>query len=72
MPSWDSQAADELWTEACGQDRWLGTMETLEEDIRRVSDADLWQLRTAASKSFVEYVRQRVSRQLAGCGVSPH
>ena len=26
MPSWDSAAADELWTEACGKDRWLGTM----------------------------------------------
>jgi starch phosphorylase len=71
MPSWDSRAADDLWMDACGKDRWLGTMETLEEDIRRVSDADLWQLRTAASKSFVEYVRQRVSRQLAGCGASP-
>ena len=71
MPSWDSKAADDLWMEACGQDRWLGTMETLEEDIRRVSDADLWQLRTAASKSFVQYVRRRVSLQLAGSGASP-
>ena len=25
MPTWDSAAADELWTEACGKDRWLGT-----------------------------------------------
>ena len=24
MPTWDSAAADELWTEACGKDRWLG------------------------------------------------
>jgi starch phosphorylase len=52
MPSWDSKAADDLWMEACGKDRWLGTTENLEQDIRRVSDADLWQLRTAASKSF--------------------
>ena len=59
VPSWDSKAADDLWMAACGKDRWLGTTETLEQDIRRVSDADLWQLRTAASKSFVEYVRQR-------------
>ena len=71
MPSWDSRAADDLWMEACGQDRWLGTMETLEQDIRRVPDADLWHLRTAASKSFVAYVRQRVSLQLAGSGASP-
>ncbi len=39
MPTWDSAAADDLWTEACGKDRWLGTTETLEQDIRRVSDA---------------------------------
>ena len=25
MPTWDSAAADDLWTEACGKDRWLGT-----------------------------------------------
>ncbi|MGD0652909.1 MAG: alpha-glucan family phosphorylase [Thermoguttaceae bacterium] len=71
MPSWDSKAADDLWMGACGKDRWLGTTEKLEEDIRRVSDADLWQLRTANSKSFVEYVRERLSRQLAASGVSP-
>jgi len=71
MPSWDSAPADDLWTEACGKDRWLGTMETLEQDIRRVSDARLWQFRTAASKSFVEYARERLSRQLAASGASP-
>jgi glycogen phosphorylase len=71
MPSWDSKEADELWMAVCGKDRWMGTVETLERDIRRVSDADLWQLRTTASKSFVQYVRQRVSMQFAGCGASP-
>ena len=70
MPTWDSAAADDLWTEACGKDRWLGTMETLEQDIRRVSDARLWQMRIAVGKSFVEYVRQRYSRQLAESGAS--
>ena len=64
MPTWDSAAADDLWTEACGKDRWLGTTENLEQDIRRVSDATLWQFRTAASKSLVEYARERLSRQL--------
>ena len=71
MPSWDSAAADDLWTEACGKDRWLGTTETLEQDIRRVSDARLWQFRTAASKSLVEYARERLSRQLTASGASP-
>jgi glycogen phosphorylase len=71
MPSWDSAAADDLWTEACGKDRWLGTMETLAQDIRRISDARLWQFRTAASESLVEYARERLSRQLAASGASP-
>ena len=71
MPTWDSAPADDLWTEACGKDRWLGTTETLEQEIRRVSDARLWQFRIAASKSLVEYARERLSRQLAASGASP-
>jgi len=71
MPTWDSAAADDLWTKACGKDRWLGTTETLEQDIRRVSDASLWQFRIAARKILVEYARERLSRQLAASGASP-
>jgi starch phosphorylase len=71
MPSWDSTAADDLWTEACGKNRWLGTMETLEQDIGRISDARLWQFRAAAGKSLVEYARERLSSQLTASGASP-
>ncbi len=71
MPTWDSAAADELWTKACGKDRWLGTTETLEQDIRRVSDDSLWQFRMATSKSLVEYARQRLARHYAAAGASP-
>jgi starch phosphorylase len=70
MPTWDSGPADDLWTEACGKDRWLGTTETLEHDIRRIPDAKLWQFRTASSKSLVEYARERLSLQLAASGAS--
>jgi starch phosphorylase len=70
MPTWDSAPADDLWTEACGKGRWLGTTESLEQDIRTVSDAALWQFRIAASKSLVEYTRERLSRQLAASGAS--
>ena len=71
MPTWDSAAADNLWTEASGKDRWLGTTETLEQDIRRVSDASLWHLRTDSRKSLVEYAREQLSRQLDAAGASP-
>ncbi|MEH2055151.1 MAG: alpha-glucan family phosphorylase [Nostoc sp.] len=64
MPSWESSPADDLWTGACGKERWLGTTENLGQDIRRVCDTTLWQFRTAASKSLVEYARQRLSQQL--------
>ncbi|MHB1380290.1 MAG: alpha-glucan family phosphorylase, partial [Desulfurivibrionaceae bacterium] len=71
MPTWDSPEADDLWTKTCGKCRWLGTTETLGHEIRRVSDARLWQFRFAASQSFVAYVRDRLSRQLAASGASP-
>ena len=70
MPTWDSAAADALWTDACGKDRWLGATDTLEQDIRQVSDVRLWQFRTSASKAFVEYARERLFRQLAASGVA--
>lgn len=71
MPTWDSAPADELWTEVCGKNRWLGETDTLEQDMRRVSDARLWQFRVAASKSLVGYARERLFRQLTASGASP-
>jgi starch phosphorylase len=71
MPTWDSAAADDLWTKTCGKDRWLGTRENLERDMRRVSDADLWQFRMATSKSLIDYARQRLARHFAAAGASP-
>jgi len=70
VPTWDSVESDDLWTEACGKDRWLGTMETMEQDIRRVSDDSLWKFRAAVSKSLVEYARKRLSAQLAASGMA--
>ena len=71
MPTWDSAAADSLWTEACGKGRWLGTSTTLEADLFRVSDEKLWELRTASRKSLVEYARERVGRQMTVAGAGP-
>jgi starch phosphorylase len=71
MPTWDSAAADDLWTDACGKERWLGTTDALEQDIRRISDARLWQFRTDARTALVEHARQRLSKQLAASETSP-
>jgi len=70
VPSWDSAEADDIWTEACGKERWLGATETLDEDIRRLSDSQLWKFRTDASKSLVEFAREHLSLQLTVAGVS--
>ena len=71
MRTWDSAPADDLWTAACGKDRWLGRTEALEQDILRIVDADLWQFRNVASKSLVDYARERLSRQLTASGAAP-
>ncbi len=67
-PTWDSAAADALWTGACGRERWRGTLETVASDISRVSDADLWELRATNRLELVRFVRERAARELAARG----
>ena len=71
MPTWDSAPADDLWTAACGKNRWLGTTEGMDRDIQGIADAKLWEFRMAATESLVDYARERLSRQLAATGASP-
>ncbi len=68
VPTWASAPADDLWTENCGKHYWLGATETLKQNVRQVSDARLWKLRNDATKSLVEYARERLSRELAASG----
>ncbi|MHB8772782.1 MAG: alpha-glucan family phosphorylase [Syntrophales bacterium] len=70
MPSWDSAAADELWTKACGKRRWVGTMSSIEEDVKRVSDETLWAFRNEGCRRLVAYGRERIVRQLEAAGAS--
>ena len=39
VPSWDSSFTDELWTAACGPDRWRGSVEGHADSIACVDDA---------------------------------
>jgi starch phosphorylase len=68
MPSWDSAAADALWTTACGQERWRGTTDLLERDIRCASNAELWELRTTSRQALISYARDQLARTLAVAG----
>jgi starch phosphorylase len=61
VPTWDSEEADALWTAACGQKRWLGDGPHA-EDIRRMTDEQLWQLRSFGSKKLIDRVRKRSRR----------
>jgi glycogen phosphorylase len=69
-PTWDSPQADELWETATGKERWRGMTLNIESDVRKVSDSDLWRLRTDSRNALVHYVRKRHVRQVAGRGAS--
>jgi glycogen phosphorylase len=72
MPSWDSKAADALWTEGCGKSCWLGKKsDDLEDFVRKVPDAQLWQMRNENRKALVDYARDRIVRQLEARGEIP-
>jgi glycogen phosphorylase len=71
VPTWDSQASDELWTRHCGKERWLGETALVEKKIRRASDRELWAMRQACRQALVNQARQRYLRQLAASGASP-
>jgi glycogen phosphorylase len=68
VPSWESLEADSIWTENCGKDRWLWTMDDVAEGIRRVSDERIWGYRNQARASLVGYARERLSLFMASSG----
>lgn len=72
VPTWESVDACRLGAEACGAERWLGDTAKMAPDLRRVGDAQLWQLRTTSRKSMIEYTRKRLARQRAGQGAPAH
>jgi starch phosphorylase len=70
VPTWDSAAADILWTTACGKKRWH-EQRPVEDHIRQLSDAELWQMRTAGRRTLIDQIRKRYARQLASEGRNP-
>jgi starch phosphorylase len=70
VPTWDSKAADELWTCTCGKERWLGTTDALCPMIERIGVSELSTLRVAGRRSLIQYVRHRFEHQLREHGAS--
>jgi starch phosphorylase len=61
VPTWDSEEADALWTAVCGKKRWMGDGPHA-EDIRRMTDEQLWQMRGLGRKKLIDRVRKRSRR----------
>ena len=61
VPTWDSEEADALWTQACGKKRWQGDGPRA-EDIRDLTDEQLWQMRSLSRKKLIQHVRKRSRR----------
>jgi starch phosphorylase len=68
MPSWDSPAADDLWTQACGAARWRGDEGELSRVLGALPDEKIWASKGVERAQLVTYVRQRLARQLARRG----
>jgi starch phosphorylase len=71
VPSWDSEAADALWTKTCGKGCWHQSQEQTARQVRSLGDQELWRFRNAARASLVEYSRQRLTQQLQSSGAAP-
>jgi starch phosphorylase len=70
VPTWDSAEADALWARACGEERWRGSLEYVEQQIRCVSDRELWDVRCNSRRGLVAFVRERLARHVAHLGAS--
>lgn len=68
MPSWDSEFADKIWTDACGKDRWKGELKTSQHQINKVEDEKLWEMRNLSRSSFIDYIRKRFEMQVSVSG----
>src|SRR5882672_9495749 len=68
-PSWESAAADALWTKTCGVERWRQELTMIERDVARASDAELWAMRNSARQTLVDHARGRIAQQVTFMGL---
>ena len=71
VPTWDSIAADRLWTQRCGKGRWLGDLGGTGSGLAAASDEELWAVRTESRHDLVRYARRRLAQQLGQRGEDP-
>jgi len=61
VPSWDSAEADNVWTKACGEERWIRVNAP---GLATASDEELWTMRARERANLVAFVREAVRRLL--------
>jgi starch phosphorylase len=64
VPTWDSDEADRIWTDACGKERWRDMPDELRDSIATVCDEDLWGMRGAGRRALITIVRSHLADQL--------
>jgi glycogen phosphorylase len=63
VATWESAESDAFWAAACGHKRWVGEVDHLEPALRKVTDVQLWKLRTETTRRLIEFTRKRLSLQ---------
>jgi starch phosphorylase len=69
VPTWDSAESDDLFTRAFGKGCWLEGDEDLRHEINQLPDDRLWNMRCACRRSFISYMRRRLTRQFIAAGL---
>jgi len=64
IPSWDSPEARELWKTVLSGYHLSAPSGSAWEDLSKISDSELWQFRNESRRSMIEYVRDRLVRQM--------
>jgi len=69
VPTWDSEAADELFTRSYGKGCWREPQEKLDQEINKLPDDRLWHMRSASRHALIEYARRKLVQQFIAMGV---
>ena len=67
-PTWESAAADLLWTDAIRKDRWKDTTDSFCDTIRGLPDEKIWDMRKAARQSLIDYIREHQANHFISYG----
>lgn len=68
VPTWESVEIGERLAKAGGEEHWIGSPRRVDEDLRLVTDAQLWSFRGRQRAALVAFLRERYGRQCAAAG----